>query len=939
MSTISLRKFSSSAGIALTLGPLLAGCTPDDYNVSHPKEAGGSESMPEGGSTTHGGSTARGGSAAGGAPQTATTVLVPVDGPVVTSCAADADCAGNAILTVCDKTNNRCAECLAGDTTCTAGLYCTSANRCQLGCETNADCGGTLSCNTTQHVCEGCSTNGDCPRGTRCEQSVSQCLPSCENSDTCPADWTCCGGSCVNPKLDPQHCSACNRNCAVANANATCLEGTCAMTGCTEWHGNCNDKASDGCEVDLSAHFSYCGSCTNSCRGAQVCRNGSCSSPECSDGFFDCNANSVDGCETNTNSDKSNCGACHATCSTYHATPTCTARVCSVACDPNWGDCDKNANNGCEVDLTTDETNCGICDQSCANDHGSTECLAGKCVPTCGSGFGDCDGKPANGCDTALLSDRNNCGKCGSVCALQHATASCTAGQCAVGSCDNGWGDCNGKAEDGCETPLLTDEANCGKCGEVCSSINGTSTCSAGDCVITTCADGYDDCDEKPENGCEVNLLKSVLNCGTCGKTCTSTTGTPTCASATCGVSSCTAPYGNCETGSSSCSTNTSSDPLNCGGCGITCVTPNATPRCSGSKCLVASCAEGYRDCNGLASDGCEVNITTSLDHCGKCGDSCYPSSGVGQCTSGLCIITSCTEGYADCDGNAANGCEVHLKTDVQNCGKCASVCSSAHGSPSCSAGACKLACASGYGDCNNSVADGCETNTTADALNCGSCSKTCAPANATGSCVNSACIIASCSSGFGNCDNAYDNGCEINLPTNANFCGSCTTSCNDDGGAATCASGTCGITCDDNYANCDKNLANGCEINTNADTSNCGSCGNVCGTAIGCTAGQCETPCTGICTPSTVVSLSGSYALKITTAEYCIETTSGIANGGCGNFVDARPLDINGTMIATNSSPWISAADGRALPARRNGGYCFHVAAGTSHSEWCSMW
>jgi hypothetical protein len=234
-------------------------------------------------------------------------------------------------------------------------------------------------------------------------------------------------------------------------------------------------------------------------------------------------------------------------------------------------------------------------------------------------------------------------------------------------------------------------------------------------------------------------------------------------------------------------------------------------------------------------------------------------------------------------------------------------------------------------------LTDGCETNTTADAQNCGTCKTTCAPANATGRCISSTCAIDSCNSGFGNCDGSYDNGCEIHLPTNASYCGSCTNSCNDDGGTATCASSTCGITCADDYANCDKNLANGCEINTDTNTTHCGTCGNACATGVGCTGGQCDTPCTGICAPTSVVALSGSYAHKITGAEYCVETTSSIYNGGCGGFVDTRPLDINGTTIATNTNPWISSTS--TLPAERNGGYCFHVAAGTSHSEWCTMW
>ena len=32
--------------------------------------------------------------------------------------------------------------------------------------------------------------------------------------------------------------------------------------------------------------------------------------------------------------------------------------------------------------------------------------------------------------------------------------------------------------------------------------------------------------------------------------------------------------------------------------------------------------------------------------------------------------------GYADCDGTPANGCEIHLDSDPNNCGTCGGICS-----------------------------------------------------------------------------------------------------------------------------------------------------------------------------------------------------------------------------------------------------------------------
>jgi len=43
------------------------------------------------------------------------------------------------------------------------------------------------------------------------------------------------------------------------------------------------------------------------------------------------------------------------------------------------------------------------------------------------------------------------------------------------------------------------------------------------------------------------------------------------------------------------------------------------------------------------------------------------PAPGVNACV--------CNAGYANCDGNQANGCEVNLTSDSNNCGACGNVC------------------------------------------------------------------------------------------------------------------------------------------------------------------------------------------------------------------------------------------------------------------------
>jgi hypothetical protein len=56
-------------------------------------------------------------------------------------------------------------------------------------------------------------------------------------------------------------------------------------------------------------------------------------------------------------------------------------------------------------------------------------------------------------------------------------------------------------------------------------------------------------------------------------------------------------------------------------------------------------CGQGRADCNGLASDGCEIDLTADATSCGVCGHGCQG----GPCQSGLCqpVIVAAGEGYA----------------------------------------------------------------------------------------------------------------------------------------------------------------------------------------------------------------------------------------------------------------------------------------------------
>ncbi len=90
----------------------------------------------------------------------------------------------------------------------------------------------------------------------------------------------------------------------------------------------------------------------------------------------------------------------------------------------------------------------------------------------------------------------------------------------------------------------------------------------------------------------------------------------------------------------------------------------------------------------------------------------------------------ACNAGFGDCDTSRTNGCETSTTTDIANCGACGRACAArANATASCSSGACAYACAAGFGDCDGNAANGCEAPLTANA-NCGACGRSC-PCNA----------------------------------------------------------------------------------------------------------------------------------------------------------------------------------------------------------------
>ncbi|MEO6418089.1 MAG: hypothetical protein ABIP39_01680, partial [Polyangiaceae bacterium] len=81
-------------------------------------------------------------------------------------------------------------------------------------------------------------------------------------------------------------------------------------------------------------------------------------------------------CGKDLQNDLANCGMCGNVCGFgANSFPLCTAGVCKIGCNTQFGNCDSDDKNGCEVPLAADPKNCNACGRDC----GGGSCTTGLC--------------------------------------------------------------------------------------------------------------------------------------------------------------------------------------------------------------------------------------------------------------------------------------------------------------------------------------------------------------------------------------------------------------------------------------------------------------------------------------------------------------------------------------------------------------------------------
>mgnify|MGYP000203293755 CR=1 FL=1 len=691
---------------------------------------------------------------------------------------------------------------------------------------------------------DGSINNSGCGKGTNC-------CPTCDARNPCPAGQVCCNGKCVtgdccgNTDCKDPNKPICRGNvCSPCTGNAQCPSGVCCNGVCCAKGLICNAGiCQEGCEND------------GQCGQGQKCCNKQCVAGNCC-GVNDC-ANQV--CRTKA-CDKNTCA--------YTVQPNgqpgtdCATQCCNGNCCAGSEVCFSNA---CCLPQPKDKTcegKCGTVTNNCGQQVNCGDCPVKTCETATCSGQSTCNYTPVNDGQQGP-----NCTGQGQFCCARKCCSSgqvcfndgCCVPQSKEQTCKDKCGEvinnCGQKVDCGPCAPMTCKEGTCGK-HNICSYQNqangqpGTNCPNPQFCCAGNCCDSNAVCFN---NGCCIPRTKEQTCDGKCGNVvnnCGQTVDCGACTVQTCKEGTCNAQTNICEYTNQTNGRpgNNCPHPRQC--CQGTCCT-------TGQVCFNNGCCTPISICPanacGSISDGCGGTV-----NCGTCPEvTCNTSA----CTNTHCVNTQqpnnqpgtkCASPKFCCGGNCCasdkvcfnNGCCIP-DTKQQTCnGKCGEVVNNCGQKVDC--GACAIVtCKSGSCDANICV----YTNQTngQPGNNCSSprqcCNGTCCTSGQV--CNNNACCTPDCSGKV-----CGSNGC-------GGTCGACpeNSTCNAQGTACDCAHGfkKCGNVCIANDRCCTNNTPDTCPGGKKCCNGTCvaeSECCPACGDGKTCCNGTCLTTCVTAPTP-----------------------------------------------------------------------------------------
>jgi hypothetical protein len=107
-------------------------------------------------------------------------------------------------------------------------------------------------------------------------------------------------------------------------------------------------------------------------------------------------------------------------------------------------------------------------------------------------------------------------------------------------------------------------------------------------------------------------------------------------------------------------------------------------------------CVPAAETCDGTDED-CDTRVDESFDlaadtsNCGACGRVCAFDHATSECRSGVCTATACEAGFGDCNGSSGDGCETATSMNRDDCGTCGTRCRGMTGT--CCRGVCQSSC------------------------------------------------------------------------------------------------------------------------------------------------------------------------------------------------------------------------------------------------------